>query len=123
MSVRNGPRHLGPPPGPGTVVGPYRLLERVGSGGLATVWRAEGPKGEVAVKVMSPDRTTPEQVTRIHREFIAMKLMDSPYVVKVLSSGEERGYPWLSLEYVGGGTLDSLLQRAIQAVSLQVEVE
>lgn len=111
MSVRNGPRHLGPPPGPGTVVGPYRLLERVGSGGLATVWRAEGPKGEVAVKVMSPDRTTPEQVTRIHREFIAMKLMDSPYVVKVLSSGEERGYPWLSLEYVGGGTLDSLLQR------------
>ena len=88
MSVRNGPRHLGPPPGPGTVVGPYRLLERVGSGGLATVWRAEGPKGEVAVKVMSPDRTTPEQVTRIHREFIAMKLMDSPYVVKVLSSGE-----------------------------------
>ncbi|MFT5582453.1 MAG: tetratricopeptide (TPR) repeat protein [Cognaticolwellia sp.] len=93
------------------MVGPYRLLERVGSGGLATVWRAQGPEGEVAVKVMSPNRTTPEQVTRIHREFIAMKLMDSPHVVKVLSSGEEQGYPWLSLEYVGGGTLDSLLKR------------
>lgn len=92
-------------------MGPYRLVQRVGSGGLATVWRAEGPEGEVAVKVMSPDRTTPEQVTRIHREFIAMKLMDSPHVVKVLSSGEERGYPWLSLEYVGGGTLDALLKR------------
>ena len=111
MSVRNGPRRLGPPPGPGSVVGPYRLVERVGAGGLATVWRAQGPEGEVAVKVMSPDRTTPEQVTRIHREFIAMKLMDSPHVVKVLSSGEQQGYPWLSLEYVDGGTLESLLKR------------
>ena len=105
------PRRLGPPPGPGSLVGPYRLQERLGAGGLATVWRADGPDGPVAVKVMNPDRTTPEQVTRIHREFQAMQLMDSPHVVKVLSSGEEQGYPYLVLEHVSGGTLEELLHR------------
>jgi tetratricopeptide (TPR) repeat protein len=102
-------RLLGPPPSTGDRVGPYVLGRRLGKGGLATVWHATGPDGDVAIKVMNPDKTTEEQVRRIHREFKAMSLADSPYVVKVLESGEDRGFPWLALEYVGGPTLEELI--------------
>ncbi|MCP4807722.1 MAG: protein kinase [Proteobacteria bacterium] len=105
MSVRR----LGPPPGPGAKVGVYTLEAEVGRGGLATVYRAHGPDGVVAIKIMNPEKTTEEQVKRIEREFKAMRRADSPYVVEVITSGEHDGYPWLALEFVDGQTLEKLI--------------
>ena len=102
-------RRLGPPPGPGARVGVYTLGAEVGRGGLATVYRAQGPEGVVAVKIMNPEKTTEEQVKRIEREFKAMRRADSPYVVEVITSGEHEGYPWLALEFVDGQTLEKLI--------------
>ncbi|HJN76030.1 MAG TPA: protein kinase [Myxococcota bacterium] len=108
-------RLLGPPPGTGATVGPYRLLDKVGQGGLATVYRACGLEGEiVALKVMNPEKTTEEQVKRIEREFKAMRRADSPYVVEVITSGEHEGYPWLALEFVEGDTLDGAIRGILE---------
>jgi len=108
-------RKLGPPPSSGATVGPYKLLEKVGSGGLATVYRATGLEGEtVAIKVMNPEKTTEEQVKRIEREFKAMRRADSPYVVEVITSGEHQGYPWLALEFVEGQTLEGAIQDILE---------
>jgi serine/threonine protein kinase/tetratricopeptide (TPR) repeat protein len=100
-------RSLGAQPGTGSRVGPWTLHEKLGQGGLATVYRAVGPEGSIALKVMNPEKVTEEQVKRIEREFRAMSQADSPYVVAVLGSGEHHGYPWLALEYVDGQTLEA----------------
>ena len=120
MSVRR----LGPPPGTGATVGPYLLQEKVGSGGLATVYRAVGLEGEVvAIKVMNPEKTTEEQVKRIEREFKAMRRADSPYVVEVITSGEHDGYPWLALEFVEGQTLEGAIRDIVERPSPERWVE
>jgi serine/threonine protein kinase len=105
------PGDIGPP----QVCGRYRLGERLGSGGMATVYRAfePGHRRTVAIKLMHPHiRSNPAYVERFRREARAMARIASPHVVKVIDAGEHHGTPYVALEYVEGETLKDLIRRA-----------
>ncbi len=98
-------------PAPGDRVGPYTLEALVGAGGLATVWRARGPEGVVALKLLLRDRVTREEVERLRREYETLRRVDHPNVVQVSDLGIDRGQPWLAMEFVDGADLQQLLEQ------------
>src|SRR5262249_19023634 len=73
--------------GPGTVVGPYRLLERIGEGGFGVVFLAEQTRPvrrRVALKVLKPGMDTRQVVARFEAERQALALMDHPHIAHIL---------------------------------------
>jgi tetratricopeptide (TPR) repeat protein len=101
---------LGRHPAPGDTLGRYHLHHVLGTGGMATVYRATDPHGAaVAVKVLNPARVLPEDVKRFTREFRALSCIDHPNVVHVYEAGVHDGYPWIALELVEGHDLDAEL--------------
>jgi serine/threonine protein kinase len=113
------------------VIGPYRVLETLGSGGVGTVYRAiDRRTGEVAaLKLLSTGPALdPRAARRLAREFETLQHMSHPNVVKVYDTGVFQGYPYLAMELVEGLTLrhylalaeedlanDAALSRAISA--------
>jgi serine/threonine protein kinase/WD40 repeat protein len=95
-----------PVSGPGTVIGPYRLMEQIGEGGMGLVFVAEQQhpvRRKVALKVIKPGIDTRAVVARFEAERQALALMDHPYIAKVLDGGEtERGRPYFVMELVKG---------------------
>jgi serine/threonine protein kinase len=116
---------------PPKVIGPYRVLETLGSGGVGTVYRAiDRRSGEVAaLKLLSTGPALdPKAARRLAREFETLQHLSHPNVVKVYDTGVFQGYPYLAMELVEGLTLrhylslaeedlasDAALQRAIMA--------
>jgi serine/threonine protein kinase/tetratricopeptide (TPR) repeat protein len=91
----------------GTVVsGRYRLLERIGEGGMGEVWVAKQTKPvhrKVALKLIRADRDTRQVVARFEAERQALALMDHPNIAKVLDGGAtETGRPFFVMELVNG---------------------
>jgi eukaryotic-like serine/threonine-protein kinase len=92
----------------------YELVSQIARGGMAIVYRAHDRQLDrvVAVKVPRPefagDRAFSEQ---FRREALAAARLSHPNVVAVHDSGEERGLPWIVMEYVRGQTLRDLLNR------------
>jgi WD40 repeat protein/serine/threonine protein kinase len=96
-----------PPAGPaGGVVGPYKLLERIGEGGMGTVWVAqqtEPVKRLVAVKLIKPGMDSRQVIARFEAERQALALMDHPHIAKVLDAGATpAGRPYFVMELVKG---------------------
>jgi WD40 repeat protein/serine/threonine protein kinase len=82
--------------GPGTVIGPYKLLEQIGEGGFGVVYMAEQQqplRRKVALKVLKPGMDTRQVVARFEAERQALALMDHPNIAKILDAGttEVRG--------------------------------
>jgi eukaryotic-like serine/threonine-protein kinase len=76
---------------PGTVIGPYKLLEPIGEGGMGAVWmarQAEPVKRLVAVKLIKPGMDSRLVLARFEAERQALALMDHPNIAKVLDAGE-----------------------------------
>jgi serine/threonine protein kinase len=76
--------------GPGTVIGPYKLLEQIGEGGMGTVWMAqqtEPVKRLVAVKLIKAGMDSKAVIARFEAERQALALMDHPNIAKVLDAG------------------------------------
>ncbi len=99
---------------PGTTIGPYRVLRTIASGGMGTVYRAEGPPGPVALKVIHPHLlSTPGFRERFLREGEIGRRIRHENVVATLDCGaaESDGAPrlYLAMEFVDGATLRSLL--------------
>jgi serine/threonine protein kinase/tetratricopeptide (TPR) repeat protein len=91
---------------PGTQVGPYKLLEAIGEGGMGTVWMAqqqEPVRRLVAVKVLKPGMDSDQVIARFEAERQALALMDHPSIAKVLDGGTtEAGRPYFVMELVKG---------------------
>lgn len=91
---------------PGTVIGPYRLLEEIGEGGFGVVFLAEQQqpvRRMVALKVIKPGMDTRQVVARFEAERQALALMDHPNIAKVLEGGTtESGRPYFVMELVRG---------------------
>ena len=99
---------LGPPPQPGDTVAGYSIESLIGSGGMASVYRARGPDDQlVALKIVNPLRVLPEDVRRFTREYRALARMDHENIVRVHDSGVDDGYPWLAMELVDGIDLET----------------
>ena len=74
----------------GGTMGPYRLLERLGEGGMGDVWLAEQTRPvrrQVAFKVIKPGMDTAQVVARFEAERQALALMDHPAIAKVFDAG------------------------------------
>jgi len=97
---------FGPTEGPGTVIGPYKLLEQIGEGGMGLVFMAEQARPvrrRVALKVLKPGMDTRQVVTRFEAERQALALMDHPHIAKVFDGGTtESGRPYFVMELVRG---------------------
>jgi hypothetical protein len=91
---------------PGTVIGPYRLLEVLGEGGMGTVYLAEQAQPvqrQVALKVIRPGLDSRQVVARFAAERQALALMDHPHIAKVLDAGATpAGRPYFVMELVQG---------------------
>ncbi len=94
-------------------VGPFALSRKLGQGGMGAVYLAAGPDGAaVAVKVLFRQHAAnPESRQRFRREAEAAMKLDHRHLVRALSSGEDEGHFYYAMEYVEGGTLDTLLAR------------
>ncbi len=99
-------------------VGEYRLRQRIGSGGMATVYLASHPAfGErVALKVLSPRATgDDEAAARFRREGQVIASLDHPHIVKVYEAGCAAGCAsgccFIAMEYLPYGTLKERLAR------------
>jgi serine/threonine protein kinase len=76
---------------PGTIIGPYKLLEQIGEGGFGIVFMAEQQhpvRRKVALKVLKPGMDTRQVVARFEAERQALALMDHPYIAHIFDGGE-----------------------------------
>ncbi len=87
-------------------IGPYRLLEQIGEGGMGEVWLAEQiepVKRRVAVKVIKRGMDTKSFIARFEAERQALAMMDHPTIARVFDAGETTdGRPYLVMEYIQG---------------------
>jgi serine/threonine protein kinase/tetratricopeptide (TPR) repeat protein len=87
-------------------IGPYKLLEEIGEGGMGVVWMAEQTepvRRRVALKVIKPGLGSGQVVARFEAERQALALMDHPSIAKVLDGGAtEEGRPYFVMELVKG---------------------
>jgi serine/threonine protein kinase len=90
----------------GTTIGPYKLLQQIGEGGMGVVFMAEQQRPvhrQVALKVIKPGMDTRQVIARFEAERQALALMDHPNIAKVLDAGAtENGRPYFVLELVKG---------------------
>jgi hypothetical protein len=91
---------------PGTLIGRYKLIEKLGEGGFGTVWAAEQRepvKRRVALKVIKLGMDTRQVVARFEAERQALALMDHANIAKVFDAGAtETGRPYFVMELVRG---------------------
>src|SRR5215471_13529821 len=91
---------------PGTVIGPYKLIEQIGEGGMGTVWMAqqtEPVKRLVAVKLIKAGMDSKEVIARFETERQALALMDHPHIAQVFDGGATAsGRPYFVMELVRG---------------------
>jgi formylglycine-generating enzyme required for sulfatase activity len=95
-------------------LGPYRVLKVLGAGGMGVVFRAEDLHLErtVALKAMLPSMaSTPGAKERFFREARAAAALKHPHVVTIFQVGEDRGAPFLAMEFLDGESLDDRLKR------------
>ncbi|MDN3024566.1 serine/threonine-protein kinase [Streptomyces sp. S.PB5] len=130
------PQPAAPQQDPGTgrlIAGRYRLLAKLGHGGMGTVWRAkdETVDREVAVKEPRvpdhlPDRERANAFERMRREARAAARLDHPAVVNVHDVAVVDGQPWIVMELVQGRSLGDALQEgtlgAREAARIGLEV-
>ena len=90
----------------------YHVLEQLGEGGMAVVYKAFDTRLErnVAIKVITPSQEHSEQfLKRFEREARALAQLSHPNIIKVLDYGDVGGLPYLVMEYLPGGTLKERL--------------
>jgi eukaryotic-like serine/threonine-protein kinase len=108
----------------------YRLDEKIGSGGMSSVYRAFDPTLErwVAIKLMHRDIShDPDQLERFRREARAVAQLSHPHVVTVIDAGEDDGAPYIVFECVEGETLKERIRRlgrlpVAEAVAYAIEI-
>jgi serine/threonine protein kinase len=90
----------------GSVVGPYKLLQQLGEGGMGTVWMAEQTQPvqrRVALKLIKSGMDSRQVIARFEAERQALALMDHPNIAKVFdASTTESGRPYFVMELVKG---------------------
>src|SRR5260370_40007303 len=94
---------------PGTVIGPYKLLQQIGEGGMGTVFMAEQTQPvqrKVALKVIKPGMDSRQVIARFEAERQALAMMDHVNIARVLDAGAtESGRPYFLMELVHGVTI------------------
>ncbi len=91
---------------PGTIIGPYKLLEQIGEGGMGVVYMADQQapvRRRVALKIIKPGMDTRQVIARFEAERQALALMDHSNIARVLDAGAtDSGRPYFVMELVRG---------------------
>ena len=95
---------------PGDRLGPYRLVEEIGRGGMGVVFRATRDDGdftrEVAIKLIAPELRSDEVLKRFRAERQILAMLEHPHIARLLDGGTAPdGGPYLVMEFVRGRTL------------------
>lgn len=93
---------------PGENVGPYRIVEQLGSGGMATVFKAYHPGLDryVAIKVLhAAFKADPQFFERFQREARIVAKLEHPNIIPVHDFNEHHGEPYLVMRFVEGDTM------------------
>jgi len=95
------------------LIGPYRLKEKVGEGGMGDVYRAISLEDhrEVALKILkTPVTGSPARVKQFKDEILILKRLDHPNILRYYDSGEHKGRLFLATEFLNGKTLQQKLE-------------
>src|SRR5688500_12872545 len=110
---RTGPR---PPaassPTPSGFISRYQILEKIGEGGMGSLFLARDPAIDrlVAIKLLRRGFDTPELRDRFAREARAAGRLRHPNIVTIFDVGEHDGDPFIAMEFLAGETLHELIQ-------------
>ncbi|MCA9109196.1 MAG: protein kinase [Planctomycetaceae bacterium] len=109
-----------------TVIGPYQLIDVLGSGGMGIVYAAEqrGPlRRQVALKVIKPGMDSREVLARFGTERQALAIMDHPNIARVYDAGStESGHPYFVMELVRGLRITDYCDRHRLSVSERLKL-
>ena len=101
---------------PGDEIGPYKLLQQIGEGGMGVVFLAEQTEPvqrTVALKVIKPGMDTRQVIARFEAERQALALMDHPNIARVLDAGTtDAGRPYFVMELVKGMPITEYCDRS-----------
>lgn len=99
----------------GMEIGPYKLIEQIGEGGMGVVFRAaqsKPVKREVALKVIKPGMDSKAVISRFEAERQALAMMDHPHIAKVLDAGTtDSGRPYFVMELIKGWPITKFCDR------------
>ena len=99
----------------GKSIGRYHLIEQIGEGGMAVVYKAFDTRleCEVAVKFIRTEQLAPvvldKALKRFEREAKAVAQLNHPNIIKVMDYGDYEGIPYLVMSYLSGGSLKHFL--------------
>ena len=105
---------------PGSMIGPYKLLERIGEGGFGIVFMAEQVRPvrrRVALKIVKPGMDTRQVTARFEAERQALALMDHPNIARVFDAGAtDAGRPYFVMELVRGVPITVYCDQQLQTI-------
>ncbi|MCL4298894.1 MAG: serine/threonine protein kinase [Anaerolineae bacterium] len=96
----------------GKNIGQYQIVEQIGQGGMATVYRAYQPSihRNVAIKILpSQYAQDPSFVKRFEQEAKAIAALEHPHILPVYDFGTQEGLTYMVMRYIKGGTLSNLM--------------
>src|SRR5579859_7729338 len=111
----------------GETVGAYRLISRIGEGGMGNVWLAERADGrfekQVAVKFLNFAVASPGVAERFKREGSILGQLGHPHIAELIDAGvTPKGEPYLVLEYVEGQQIDEYCDEHMLGVDARIEL-
>jgi serine/threonine-protein kinase len=111
---------------PGTVIGPYKLMEQIGEGGMGIVYVAEQTqpvRRKVALKIIKPGMDTKQVIARFEAERQALAMMDHPNIAKVHDGGTTpSGRPYFVMELVRGIPITDYCDRERLSIRERLEL-
>ncbi|HWW92726.1 MAG TPA: serine/threonine-protein kinase, partial [Vicinamibacteria bacterium] len=99
----------------GASLGPYRIIEPLGRGGMASVYKAYEAALDryVAVKVLPPEFLhDPTFAERFRREARVVARLEHPNIIPIFAFDIAEGIPWMAMRFIAGGTVSALLRGA-----------
>jgi serine/threonine protein kinase/tetratricopeptide (TPR) repeat protein len=116
----------GPDEGVGTSIGPYKLMEQIGEGGMGFVYVAEQHqpvRRKVALKIIKPGMDSKQVVARFEAERQALAMMDHPNIAQVHDGGTTpSGRPYFVMELVRGIPITEYCDREKLSISERLEL-
>jgi tetratricopeptide (TPR) repeat protein len=109
----------------GTTLGQYEIIELIGEGGMANVYRAWQPSLQryVALKVLAPHLSDDANfVARFHQEAVSAANLTQSNIVTIHDVGNQDGYHYIAMEFIEGGSLEDRI-RSQGALSLEQVVD